>query len=365
MASYKKIKSKWSVVFDMPTADGTRNQKRLSGYSSRREAELAYIGYKGENKVVKPKARCNFKAYFENYIIFNTPRVKESTLFSYETRFEKHILPFFENKDVPEITSIDVSLWQNEINKKGLNAAFKNVIMQSLRAFFNYCIDIEKIITENPCGRKMKFIDDEAGGGEKLIYEPEEYRQFRDTIKSLDDLVLFDVLYHTGARKGEVIALQWENFIDNKLQIKKTFSRKLRKPALRSGEPTWKLTKPKSKHSTRDVLLPQFLTAEFNALKKQKKPRPSDFIFGDKNPLGERHFENARDKYHKAAGVKRIRIHDFRHSHVSYLISQNVDIVTIAKRIGDTVETVLGTYAHLMPNKQQEMLDKIEMLKYN
>jgi integrase len=355
MASYRKISNKWSVVFDMPADGGKRRQKRMSGYNSRREAELAYIAYKGENKEIKPKGRHNFKTVYDRYIAYQTNRIKESSLLALQDRVKRHVLPYFSDFDVTEVKSMDIIDWQSWLNAKGLGYVYKDGILSNLKAFFMYCVEIEGIISESPCKRQIKFVRTEAAH-EMLIYEPEEYKQFRSVIEDLNDLVLFDLLYFTGPRKGEVIALQWLDFKGNKIAFTKTYSRKTKQKI------GWKLTTPKSKNSVREVLLPDVVIKGLVKLKEFKKPAPNDFIFGGEFPLSERHFETARDKYYKAAAVKRIRIHDFRHSHVSYLISQNADIVTIAKRIGDTVETVLETYTHLMPNKQQGMIDSLNAI---
>ena len=57
-----------------------------------------------------------------------------------------------------------------------------------------------------------------------------------------------------------------------------------------------------------------------------------------------------------------IRVHDLRHSHVSLCIELGYSIVLVAKRIGDTVPVVMRTYAHLYPNKQQELVSKLEAI---
>ena len=68
-------------------------------------------------------------------------------------------------------------------------------------------------------------------------------------------------------------------------------------------------------------------------------------------------------KYAEQAGIPRIRIHDFRHSHVALLIEKGVSPLAIAERLGhDSVTVTLGTYGHLYPNKQREIADLLELL---
>ena len=57
-----------------------------------------------------------------------------------------------------------------------------------------------------------------------------------------------------------------------------------------------------------------------------------------------------------------IRVHDLRHSHVSLCIELGYSVVLVARRIGDTVPVVMRTYAHLYPNKQQELVSKLEAI---
>ena len=63
-------------------------------------------------------------------------------------------------------------------------------------------------------------------------------------------------------------------------------------------------------------------------------------------------------------GMPRIRVHDFRHSHVALLIHMGFPALLIAERIGDTVEMVNKTYGHLYPNRHKEVAERLEKLKF-
>lgn len=71
------------------------------------------------------------------------------------------------------------------------------------------------------------------------------------------------------------------------------------------------------------------------------------------------HHEMARGA--KEAGVKRIRIHDLRHSHISILIDMGFPAVAIADRVGHESIEITYRYAHLFPSKQNEMVEKLEL----
>lgn len=65
------------------------------------------------------------------------------------------------------------------------------------------------------------------------------------------------------------------------------------------------------------------------------------------------------DRGAKAAGVKRIRIHDLRHSHISLLIDMGFSAVAIADRVGHESIEITYRYAHLFPSKQKEMANRL------
>ena len=73
-----------------------------------------------------------------------------------------------------------------------------------------------------------------------------------------------------------------------------------------------------------------------------------------------RYYEHEIERGAKEAGVKRIRLHDLRHSHVSLLIHKGYQAVEIGKRVGHTSEEITFRYAHMFPLKQHEMVDSLD-----
>ena len=67
------------------------------------------------------------------------------------------------------------------------------------------------------------------------------------------------------------------------------------------------------------------------------------------------------DRGAKQAGVKRIRVHDIRHSHVSLLINMGFSVLAIGERVGYEAEKITYRYAHLFPTVQTEMAEKLDM----
>ena len=84
--------------------------------------------------------------------------------------------------------------------------------------------------------------------------------------------------------------------------------------------------------------------------------QPDERLF----PISKSYLHHEMDRGVKACGVKRIRIHDLRHSHVSLLINMGFSALAIGNRVGHESEKITYRYAHLFPSKQTEMAKKLE-----
>ena len=162
----------------------------------------------------------------------------------------------------------------------------------------------------------------------------------------------FQMLYWTGIREGELLALTPADFDFEKgtVKISKTYQRI-------KGEDM--ITSPKTKKSNRTVQMPDFLCTEMQEFfDMQYGLKRKDRIFNiTKSYL---HYE--MDRGSKAAGVKRIRIHDLRHSHISLLIDMGFSAVAIADRVGHESIEITYRYAHLFSSKQKEMAIKLDFM---
>jgi integrase len=180
-----------------------------------------------------------------------------------------------------------------------------------------------------------------------------EYDKFISVVDKDDKYyVLFEILFWCGVRIGEALALTLDDidFDKNEIHISKTYYRLKRKDVI---------TAPKTKTSVRVVTAPEFLMSEIKAYADRLYKYPTDArLF----PVVAKAVENVFKRYTEKAGVKKIRIHDLRHSHVSYLINQGVEPLLIKERLGHTdIRITLNTYGHLYPNRQRalgEMLNE-------
>lgn len=153
--------------------------------------------------------------------------------------------------------------------------------------------------------------------------------------------------------KAELLALAEEDIDLEKKEISITKSyQRLEKQDV--------ITPPKTKKSRRKVPIPDFLCEE---LREYRSGPAFDETKERFFPFTKSYLNYEMKRGCRKTGVKKIRVHDLRHSHVSLLIDQGVDALIIAERVGhESVSTTLNTYAHLFPTKQSELVSSLEGL---
>ena len=155
----------------------------------------------------------------------------------------------------------------------------------------------------------------------------------------------FEILYWCGLRLGEMLALTPKdfNFEAKTVKIDKSYQRLKGRDVI---------TTPKTKKSNRVIKMPQFLCEEMREyIGMFYSAGKDDRIF----PVTKSYMHHEMDRGSKEENVKRIRIHDLRHSHVSLLIEMGFTALAIADRLGHESIEVTYRYAHLFPSKQAEL----------
>ena len=282
------------------------------------------------------------------------PRLKENTWLTKKHIIETKILPYFEKKNVSEITTKDVIAWQNELlafrdeKKKPYSQTYLKTVHNQLSAIFNHAVR-HYDLRSNPAAKAGNMGTEECK--EMKFWTKDEYKKFADEMMDKPvSFYAFEMLYWCGIREGELLALTAGDFDFEKgtVTISKSYQRL-------HGEDV--ITTPKTKKSNRTIKMPQFLCEEMQdyigMLYGYKK---KDRIF----PISKNYLHREMDRGSRAAGVKRIRIHDLRHSHISLLIDMGFSAVAIADRVGHESIEITYRYAHLFPSKQTEMAKKLE-----
>ena len=182
------------------------------------------------------------------------------------------------------------------------------------------------------------------------------YDEFQSFIKVIDEpiyKVFFETLFYLGLRQGEAQALQVSDidFQKKELSISKTLTTKIKREL-------YTITTPKTPNSNRKLPIPDKLLTEYKTL---LNGRIKGFLFGNELPLRETTITAKKNKYCDLAGLKRIRIHDFRHSCASFLINNGASIVLVSKYLGHAkVSITLDVYSHLYKNELEEITKMFE-----
>ena len=261
---------------------------------------------------------------------------------------EAHVLPYFENKPMNSITPSDIIQWQNEIRAKGFSQTYLRMIQNQITALFTHASNIYNL-ANNPCKRVKRM--GKADADKLEFWTKEEYDRFISGIEvGSRYYVIFEILFWTGCREGEMLALTKSDidFTENRISISKTYYRTERKDVI---------TTPKTEQSVRVIDIPQFLTQEIRDYVDKLYELPDDErIF----PIVAEAVQHKLKHNCEKTGVKKIRVHDIRHSHVAYLINQGVQPLIIKERLGHRdIKITLNTYGHLYPNQQRQVADML------
>lgn len=347
-----KERGTYTVRIRYKDFDGTPKVHKKRGFKLQREAKAYETEFM---RKLSSTTNMTFASFVEVYKEDVWPSLKVSTQKNRETVIRTKILPFFGDIKLRDIKPRHIIKWQNDLisrvdeEGKGYSPVYLKKIRSNLNSIFNhaeryYDLKDSPIKTVKSMGKEQ--------GKEIEFWTVEEYMQFREVMKAKPEaFYAYETLYWTGIRLGEMMALTKADIdLDKKvLRITKTYQ-------VIDGKEY--VTSPKTDKSNRTVDLPDDLCTEledflamFYGLDDDARP------FNKSKTYYEKTFKSGIKK----AGVKEIKIHALRHSHISYLISQGFTSVEIGNRTGQDSMKIVMMYAHMMPSKRNEMVDKLQM----
>ena len=357
MAVYKEEKTNtWRAVYRYTDWTGEKKQTQKRGFKTKREAQA---WEREQLHKVSADLDMTFASFFEQYTADMQTRIKENTWATKEHIIRTKLIPYFGKLKMSNITAQQIITWQNELmnykdeNGKPLSPVYLKTINNQLSAIFNHAVKYYNL-RENPCKKAGSM--GKKKNREMLFWTKEEYLKFAEVMMDKPlSYYAFEMLYWCGIREGELLALTPAdfNFEKNTVSINKSYQRL-------NGQDL--ITTPKTEKSNRIIKMPQFLADEMkDYLKMLYDVGENERMFA----ITKSYLHREMDRGSKEAGVKRIRIHDIRHSHVSHLIDMGFSAIAIADRVGHESIDITYNYAHLVPSKQTEMADKLNMERGN
>lgn len=304
---------------------------------------------------------------FNDYIETKKFEVRETTLDKSKRIINYYILPILKDVYIDKLTVTVLKKWKLSMEKRKLSVITKNNVYTELRAMLNYAVRME-YIQKHQLNKVGNFKDVLSRKKEMNFYTPEEFKKFIKVAKNQAQFkeknnnslyewnfyVFFNIAFYTGLIKGEIHALRWTDIEENYLKVTKSISQKLKK-----GD-TEIPPKNKSSIRTNQIPLPLIDILQEHKKRQQNNPQYSEDsrILGDGRCIRDTTLEERNKYYAKLAGVKKIRIHDFRHSHASFLVNMGINIQQVAKRLGHTkVEITWNTYSHIYPREEERAIE--------
>ena len=340
----------WTAQYWYRDYRGQRRNKKCRGFATKEEAER----FEADNSADSAGAiGATFAAFYKTYEEDMRPRLRETTWMSKDYMVQDKIMPFFGNMRMEEISPVDVVRWQNTLMErrgkdgKPYSPTYLRSVWNQLKAIFNHAVKLYGL-KSSPCARVEGL--GSKKGEEMKFWTKEEYLRFADAaMDKPESYHAFEILYWCGLRVGEMLALTPADFDFRRsvLKVNKSYQRLKGRDIV---------TPPKTPKSVREIVMPKFLAEEMKEYLGQLGLAYNERVF----KVTKCFMYHEMDRCCAATGVKRIRIHDIRHSHVSLLIDMGFSAVAIADRMGHESASITYRYAHLFPSRQSDMATALD-----
>ena len=342
MAAIKdKKRGTWMVkLYQKDAITGERKQILKRGFKTKREAQA----WEATQTHSEPSTSVTFAELDDRLIAYKNP-AKQSTRDQEKRRVQTY-LPFA-NDPVTQISKQVLMDWYVEfIAREDIAVSTKNYVIGVVRAVFRFGANFYGVTDHCAMLKKLK-----REKKKMEVWTPEEFNQFIRCIDSRHCRNIFMFLYCTGVRRGEALALRADDFdldagtvyIHHQILFSRDGFKRLKTD---SSERTLKLP-PHVLNAVRPLVMA--CSSEF------------PFVFGGDVSIPPTTLQHAFKTGIKRSGVKKIRIHDLRHSFATNAINNGCNIVAVSHYLGhSTIQQTLDTYTHLLEKTDAEMVAKMD-----
>ena len=360
--------------------DGSRNRitETFNGTLKEAVARRDDLIYELKHKKIKPDSNMKFLDYAKFWLNeYAEENVRKTTLYGYRCNLNAYILPKFKDYKLNEIKVYDLEKFYKELAKRPTkNTANKDekkllspttILKQHrlLSLMFNTAIKWD-FLDVNPCSKVLK--PPTKATPEMAYYNETEIKQLFKLLDNevLDLKIAVYMLIMGGFRRGELLALYWDNidFENHTAKVQKNLVN-VRKTGIVEG-------KVKTVRSKRTVALPNVcfeLLKEYKKLQEERKkllgskwhntPYVFKSIFG--GCMNPEWLSRNWKSFLKKNNFKEIRLHDLRHTCATYLISIGTPIATVSRKLGHCdIYTTLNTYTHSLEEDDIKAVQKLE-----
>lgn len=341
MPAYKDKKTGlWKALFYYTNYKNERKKKQKRGFETKKLAQEWEREFLLKSQF---SLEMNFDSLYSLYYKDMESRIKISTLSTKQYIVNKKILPYFGKMKIQDIKAVHIRNWQSELLKTNYSKTYIRTINNQLTAIFNYAVRFHNL-SKNPCHIAGSIGKKDAE--EMSIINVEDFNRMINFVSDEENRCFYKILFWTGLRKGELLALTYKDvdFDKKTININKNFQ------VIESEEI---ISDPKTPKSKRTISVNNIV---LDSIKKMwdtcYKPTKDLRIFY----LSKYSIKRQLDTACKKAKIPCIRVHDLRHSHASYLLSNGIDVVSVSRRLGhEKVQTTLNVYCHISLASEEKL----------
>ncbi|MCM1168145.1 MAG: site-specific integrase [Ruminococcus sp.] len=364
---------RYRVRVNYTDANGKHQQvERLVWGKAEAEAMERQLEEEYRDKRATPITKMTLAELYDKYEEYHAMETRKTSHETVMKSLRLWVLPYIKNCRIDKLTKADFAAWKIELDKKDIALRTKQNAYKTFCSMLNYAVKMEYIAKNNlsVLGNFKDSVSLEKPPEELHYYTSEQFERYISAAKSECNTVIdwgfyvfFCIAFFTGCRKGEINALKWSDIDGNVFRIRRSITQKLKGGDVESA--------PKNKSSIRDLQIPEPLIKVLDEHKKrQQEAAPRHFtddfrICGGEIPLRDSTIDHNNRRYAEKAGLPHIKIHCFRHSHVSLLANEGINIQEIARRLGHSnVQMTWNTYSHLYPREEEravKILNRISL----
>ncbi|WP_195513880.1 tyrosine-type recombinase/integrase [Turicibacter sanguinis] len=366
--SVRKRGENWSYYFTIGKVDGKYKKKEKGGFATKKEAEAALREALREfeiNGLVENHTNYTIEEYvkywFDNVAI---NYLKYETLHGYSNIAHKHIYP--EIGHIP-LRNATPALLQNFFSGK-LKTYSADSIVSGIRNILSNSFKLavkQNLLPRNPLSQ-IELKSSKTKEKKIRTVTKEDLEHFIKETKETRYYIAFIIAIQTGARRGEILGLTWEDidFENNTLTINKILQYQQDKGLI--------LSSTKTSSSVRTVLMTQTLVNELKRHKQaqdERKEYYGDLYFkehafvccnDDGSPINPICLTQFTNKLSKKNGYP-FRFHDLRHTHATLLLEADVNIKVVQQRLGhENIKTTLNVYSHITNKLEEDAIHKFD-----